>query len=652
MKTRQTPRFSFTIRAMALTSSPRLAQALARIGIHTERDVLMHFPYRYEDLTATPLGLYHDQQRLVLVGKITSTPQVFRRGTFVTLRFTMRDQHQHLMHVIAFNRPFLAKSIVPNTIITIVGKYDASKQIVHLVTFILGEVAADHPLKPIYRLPHEIPLFRFTALVKKALTVLPKLEFETRLPKAIIQEKHLLDPMKALPIIHQPASLEAVQHAMLIFKYEEAYTFVQTMQAIRQENMATIKSHVQAIAQEAMTKVIKHLPYALTEDQRQAVDEIIGDMRARKRMYRLLQGDVGSGKTVVAALALYANYLRKQQGALMAPTDALAKQHYLTLQQLLTNLGVSVTLLVGSMSSSEKRAIKESLLNGTIDIVVGTHTLFSSDTTFFSLGLAVIDEQHRFGVNQRALLKDKGRDADLLMMSATPIPRSLAMSVYADMDISTLIQFPFSARLVKTKIVTAGDALIHYTIATALEQHQRVFVIAPKINESLHGKDSVVKLFDHYQRHYPKQVGLLHGQLDAEEKDHALKAFSQGHRPILVSTTVIEVGIDVKQASVMIIHDADSFGLASLHQLRGRIGRDGREALCLLVVQEEDQEGQERLQVLVDTHDGFKIAEADLRMRGPGELMGLRQSGVPGFQYLNLVIDQPIIQYVKQKIIK
>jgi ATP-dependent DNA helicase RecG len=304
------------------------------------------------------------------------------------------------------------------------------------------------------------------------------------------------------------------------------------------------------------------------------------------------------------------------------------------------------------MSSTEKKAIKESLLNGTIDIVVGTHTLFSSDTTFFSLGLAVIDEQHRFGVNQRALLKDKGRDADLLMMSATPIPRSLAMSVYADMDISTLIQFPFSARLVKTKIVTAGDALIHYTIATALEQHQRVFVIAPKINESLHGKESVVKLFEHYQRHYPKQVVLLHGQLDAEEKDDALKAFSQGHRPILVSTTVIEVGIDVKQASVMIIHDADSFGLASLHQLRGRIGRDGREALCLLVVQEEDKEGQERLQVLVDTTDGFKIAEADLRMRGPGELMGLRQSGVPGFQYLNLVIDQPIIQIIKSYIVK
>jgi ATP-dependent DNA helicase RecG len=380
----------------------------------------------------------------------------------------------------------------------------------------------------------------------------------------------------------------------------------------------------------------------------QSAQDIVSDLNEKKQMYRLLQGDVGSGKTVVAAIALYANSLRKNQGALMAPTDALAKQHFKTLQELLKSHALTIRLLVGGLSSAEKKAIKESLLDGTIDILVGTHALFSQDTEFFSLGLAIIDEQHRFGVNQRDLLKDKGRQADLLMMSATPIPRSLAMTVYADMDISTLTQFPFSSRKVKTKIVEENDALIDYAIKAALEQHKRIYVVAPKIMESDSGKQSVVTLSQAYQKKYPKQVTLLHGKLDGEEKEDALKAFATGYTPIIVSTTVIEVGIDVKPATVMIIHDADTFGLASLHQLRGRIGRDGSEALCLLVVQDQHLEGLERLNVLVDSNDGFYIAEQDLKLRGPGELMGAKQSGLPGFQYLNIVKDVAILQNMRK----
>jgi ATP-dependent DNA helicase RecG len=251
-------------------------------------------------------------------------------------------------------------------------------------------------------------------------------------------------------------------------------------------------------------------------------------------------------------------------------------------------------------------------------------------------------------VNQRDLLKDKGRQADLLMMSATPIPRSLAMTVYSDMDISTLTQFPFASRQVKTKIVEEQDALIDYAIVAALEQQKRVYIVAPKIMESSSGKQSVVTLYQHYAKKYPKKVSLLHGKLDAEEKEDALVKFSTGYTPIIVSTTVIEVGIDVKPATVMIIHDADTFGLASLHQLRGRIGRDGSEALCLLVIQDLHVEGIERLQVLVHSNDGFYIAEQDLQLRGPGELMGSKQSGLPGFQYLNIVKDFSILQKVKK----
>jgi ATP-dependent DNA helicase RecG len=456
------------------------------------------------------------------------------------------------------------------------------------------------------------------------------------------------DKKQAIQTIHLPQRLEDVEEAMMIFKYEEAYQFTKTMMMTRQANEATIKENTSAIPTGKIIDMIEKLPYALTKDQMQSAQDIVSDLNEKKRMYRLLQGDVGSGKTVVAAIALYANSLRKNQGALMAPTDALAKQHFKTLQELLKSHALTIRLLVGGLSSAEKKAIKESLLDGTIDILVGTHALFSQDTEFFSLGLAIIDEQHRFGVNQRDLLKDKGRQADLLMMSATPIPRSLAMTVYADMDISTLTQFPFSSRKVKTKIVEENDALIDYAIKAALEQHKRIYVVAPKIMESDSGKQSVVTLSQAYQKKYPKQVTLLHGKLDGEEKEDALKAFATGYTPIIVSTTVIEVGIDVKPATVMIIHDADTFGLASLHQLRGRIGRDGSEALCLLVVQDQHLEGLERLNVLVDSNDGFYIAEQDLKLRGPGELMGAKQSGLPGFQYLNIVKDVAILQNMRK----
>jgi len=633
---------------MKLTSSPRLAQALADMGIHSFADVLLHFPYRYEDLNLTTNGLYHDQQRLVLQGKITSTPSIFRRGSMVTTRFTFKDQHGHLIHVIAFNRPFLARMIVPGETIMVVGKYDASRQLLNLVNAFKEQTSDSIKLKPIYRLPSTIENFVFTRLVKKALSLMDELQFPNILPVDFLQTFSLPEKKQSLKNIHLPERIEDVEKAMKIFKYEEAYRFTKTMMAIRQENEATIKERMMPIKTGAVIDMMEKLPYALTKDQMQSVNDILQDMNGKRRMYRLLQGDVGSGKTVVAALALYANALRKNQGALMAPTDALAKQHFKTLQDLLGKQGLTIRLLVGSLPSPDKKAIKESLLNGTIDIIVGTHALFSQDTEFFSLGLAVIDEQHRFGVNQRDLLKDKGKQADLLMMSATPIPRSLAMTVYADMDISTLTQFPFAGRKVKTKIVEEGDALIDYAIKAALEQQKRVYIIAPKIMESESGKQSVVTLYQQYAKRYPKQVTLLHGKLDAGDKEDALHAFTTGYTPIIVSTTVIEVGIDVKPATLMIIHDADTFGLASLHQLRGRIGRDGSEALCLLVVQNQALEGLERLQVLVDSNDGFYIAEQDLQQRGPGELMGSKQSGLPGFQYLNIVKDQEILKNIKK----
>ena len=381
------------------------------------------------------------------------------------------------------------------------------------------------------------------------------------------------------------------------------------------------------------------IPYKLTKDQEEASKEIIEDMNQNALMYRLLQGDVGTGKTLVSFIALYANHLRGDQGALMAPTDALARQHYANAQKLFKNTKLKIALLLGSTPASEKKQIKDDLKEGYIDIIIGTHALFTKDTIYSSLGLVVIDEQHRFGVNQRIALANKGEHADLLMMSATPIPRSLALSIYGDLDISTLYTFPSTKRDVKTFVATSDDESIYKVIDEALADNKQAYVIAPLIDFSEDGKFSVEQLYARYVLKYKGIVGLLHGRMKQEEKEEALNKFYSGETKILVSTQVVEVGIDVKNANTMVIYDATHFGLASLHQLRGRIGRDGARSTCILVSDEEDKD---KLDILTRSEDGFAIAEEDMKQRGPGELTGVKQSGIPDFNFLNIVDDYKI----------
>ena len=364
-------------------------------------------------------------------------------------------------------------------------------------------------------------------------------------------------------------------------------------------------------------------------------------------MYRLLQGDVGTGKTLVCFAALYANFIRGDQGALMAPTDTLARQHYQNALEAFKNSKLNIALLLGSTPLSKKKEIYQDLEDGTIDIIIGTHALFAKSAVYSSLGLAIIDEQHRFGVNQRLMLADKGEHTDLLMMSATPIPRSLALSIYGDLDVSTLTEFPNKKRSVKTMIVESDDKLIYEKVNESLKTNHRVYVIAPLISFNDDDRFSAEQLFFRFSQRFEGKVGLLHGKMKSDEKETALAKFYSGELPILVSTQVIEVGIDVKAANLMIIYDASNFGLASLHQLRGRIGRDGTDATCLLTLDEDDPEMKERLTTLVNSEDGFAIAEVDMKLRGPGELTGLRQSGIPSFSFLNIVDDFKIFMVAR-----
>lgn len=515
-----------------------------------------------------------------------------------------------------------------------------------MINLTKGEPPVGDYLRPVYTLPHALTNYQFSHLVDKAFESKESV-IESDIPPSLRDKYRLLDKEKALHIVHRPLSKKDIYEGLRVLKYEECLLFSLKTQIIRNQNKELIKNERQFIDRDKLKAFICSLPYKLTDDQISSTAEIIKDMDSRSLMYRLLQGDVGTGKTLVAALAFYGNYLRNDQGALMAPTDALARQHYRTLKELFKDTPMRLALLLGATPKKERFQINMGLINHKIDLVVGTHALFSTDVTFSSLGLAIIDEQHRFGVNQRLLLASKGEHADLLLMSATPIPRTLALTLYGDLDVSTLSQFPFSERKIVTKVISNRDALIHTAIKQAIHHRQRVFVVAPVIDISSTGLVSVEELYKYYEKLYPGLVSLLHGQMSVEDKNYALGEFISGRTPIIVSTSVIEVGIDVKEASTMVIYAPTSFGLASLHQLRGRIGRDGNEATCLLIYDGEDEDEIDKLNVLVASNDGFFIAEEDLRRRGPGELSGLRQSGITSFEFVNLIDDFKMFEYAR-----
>ena len=622
-----------------LTKSPRLNKLLYQMGIFTPYDVINHLPRRYEDMNYTAERDLKDKQRVVLLGKIISIPTYVRARNIDIIRFDFMTKKRTFFRVVAFNRRYLTKNINLEDDVTLVGSFNAKSGEINFINLYKGEIPPENRIKPIYSLPLDYDNYHFSTLVKKSLTEVEGHVFSL-IPYHYLNKYRLVDKMTALKWAHFPSSYEQVRQSLRHLKYEEALMFSLKNQIIRQQNKSLAKIKKEPIDLELCEPFLKTLPYQLTEDQKQACSEIIEDMNQNGLMYRLLQGDVGTGKTLVCFVALYANYIRGDQGALMAPTDALARQHFENAKKMFANTKLNIALLLGSTPQSEKKRIYADLEDGTIDIVIGTHALFTKSANYSSLGLAIIDEQHRFGVNQRITLANKGEHTDLLMMSATPIPRSLALSLYGDLDISTLTSFPSKKRDVTTKIINSNDKEIFEEVDKALATNHQVYVVAPLIDYREDERYSVEKLYARYALRYKAKVGLLHGNMKQVEKEEALEKFYSGETPILVSTPVIEVGIDVKGACLMIIYDSSNFGLASLHQLRGRIGRDGSPAKCYLTLDDDsDEEAKNRLEILVNSEDGFVIAEADMKLRGPGELAGFKQSGIPNFSFLNVVDD-------------
>lgn len=622
-----------------LTKSPRLNQLLYQMEIYNYYDVINHLPRRYEDFSYTEERNLKDKQRVVILGKIISLPKETKKGRINITTFDFMSANKTYFRVVAFNRPYLGKILNLTDNFTLVGVYNRKRSEIDMVNIYKGEIASSQRIKPIYSLPKDYENYLFSNLVKKALKEVDG-HISSLVPYKYLDKYRLVKKSLALQWAHFPENYEQVRQSLRHLKYEEALMFSLKNQIIKKQNKSLAKVRKEPIDLSLCEPFLKTLPYELTLDQKQASEEIIEDMNQSSLMYRLLQGDVGTGKTLVCFIALYANHLRGDQGALMAPTEALAKQHYENAKKVFQDTKLKVALLLGSTPMSEKKRIYEDLEDGTIDIIIGTHALFAKSAKYSSLGLAIIDEQHRFGVNQRLTLASKGEHADLLMMSATPIPRTLALSLYGDLDISTLAVFPNKKRDVKTNIVSSDDKRIFEEVDKSLKEGHQVYVVAPIIDYREDERFSVEKLFARYLLRYKEKVGLLHGKMKSDEKEMVLEKFYSNEVPILVSTPVIEVGIDVKPANLMIIYDASNFGLASLHQLRGRIGRDGSSAKCFLTLDEEDdEEAKERLEVLVNSEDGFVIAEEDMKLRGPGELAGLKQAGIPTFSFLNVVND-------------
>ena len=621
-----------------LTKSPRLNYLLGEMGIFTAYDVINHLPRRYDDYSYSLEKDLKDKQRLVLFGKVISIPKLVRARGIDVLTFDFMSQSRKYYKVVFFNQPYLAKTLKIDEEYSLIGTFNLKRNEVDGQKIIKGQVPTEERLKPVYSLPAGFQNYLYANLVKKSLEEVKGQIFST-VPYDYLNKYRLVNKEVALNWAHNPKSPEEIRQALRHLKYEEALLFSLKNQLIRESNKSLSKIKKEPIGVDICAPFIDSLPYKLTEDQLTACEEIIEDMNQSSLMYRLLQGDVGTGKTLVSFVALFANHLRGDQGALMAPTDALARQHYANALKLFKNTKLKIALLLGSTPASEKKQIKEDLKEGYIDIIIGTHALFTKDTIYSSLGLVVIDEQHRFGVNQRIALASKGDHADLLMMSATPIPRSLALTIYGDLDISTLYSFPSTKRDVATEVVRSDDDKIFETVDRALENDKQVYVIAPLIDFSEDERFSVEQLYARYVLRYKAQVGLLHGKMKQDEKEEVLDKFYRGEIKILVSTQVVEVGIDVKKANTMVIYDATHFGLASLHQLRGRIGRDGSKSYCLLASNEDDTD---KLEILTRSEDGFAIAEEDMKQRGPGELAGVKQSGIPDFSFLNIVDDYKI----------
>lgn len=630
---------------------PKRAEALASLEIHTVGDVLFYFPFRYDDLQVKSLDEAADQEKITIKGIVVADPVVSRFGPRKN-RLNVRIQvDRAVVMVTFFNQPWLKDKFTQGMEAAIYGKWDAKR---HSMTGmkVLATQTEDAPsMAAIYPANKNIRQSTLAELAKAAFAK-EQGHIPDIIPQVIREKLRLLSDEQLIQGMHWPKTPAEAKAARRTAIFREFFLFECQIQSLREDSQLAANGLAIPFDNQQVRGLIKTLPFSLTTAQKRVVNEICADMRSPKHMNRLLQGDVGSGKTIVAAIALYAAVTARFQAALMVPTEVLAEQHFAKLTKLFADFPVKLALLTGTTKGKQRKATLEGLASGDIDIVIGTHALIQKAVDYANLGLAIIDEQHRFGVKQRQILQDKGLKPDLLAMTATPIPRTLAITTYGEMDVSTIDELPAGRQPITTTWVRHNqmrEAL--QRMQQELNAHHQIFAITPLIAESEKiDLQNAEQLYADMQKVFGKtaKVALLHGQMKADEKDAIMRAFSDGEIDLLVSTTVVEVGVDVPNATVMLIMDADRFGLAQLHQLRGRVGRGKSAAYCILVADPKNDMGVERMQTMVTTTDGFKLAEKDLELRGSGDIFGDKQSGLPEFRVADPVADFATLSAAQQ----
>ena len=621
---------------------PKSLLALKALNLYTKDDVINYFPYRYNVYTPVKLRECSEGDTCTITGYVESAAKVFFiRKNLNKLSFTFNTGSE-LVNVTIFNRAYLKPNIRIKSYISVIGKYNRKSN-----TFMASDIKltpiTKTVIESVYHLNQGIKRSNFKKLVDEILD--NTVEIKSNVPDYLIEKYNFINKKEAVTNVHKPKDINSLKKADLHLIYEELFTFMLKVSYLKEKNASDGKFNIKSFDEDRVNNFISSLPFNLTDGQMQAVSDIKGDFLSKKKMNRLILGDVGSGKTIVSFIALYMNMLAGYQGVLMAPTEILAVQHFNNMKSLFGDK-LKIQLLTSSTKKGERNKILQTLKNGETQVLIGTHSLLNDELVYNNLGLVITDEQHRFGVNQRQILQEKGKDVDVLYMSATPIPRTLALTIYGDMDITEIRTKPGGRKEIITKIFKNSELKnVLEKMLDEIKAGHQIYVVAPLIDDEEDEKMNVTSLKDKFDVAFNGMVptGLLHGKMKPNQKDEVMNSFKNGDTKILISTTVIEVGVDVKNATMMVIFNAERFGLATLHQLRGRVGRNDMQSYCYLI---SDYDA-ERLKVLEQSNDGFYISEQDFKLRGGGDIFGIRQSGEQSFKIANLNRDYKILMQCK-----
>ena len=621
---------------------PKSLSLLNKIGIYTIDDLVTHYPFRYDVLERCDLTRVNDGDKITIDGKIESMPILMRfKAGLNKMNFRLVTQ-SGVVGVSIFNRAFLKSQLSVGTGVTVIGKIDKSKNVITASDIKMDILTNKVKIVPVYHCTSGLTNKNMSTYINMALLEFGK-DIIDYIPQEYIDKYNFLNKKTSLNIIHNPSTSEKLKEVTIRLKYEELFQFMFKINYLKLENKKKNTGLERSIDKDKLNKFIDKIPFKLTNDQKKAIDEIVNDLEGTGRMNRLLQGDVGSGKTVVAFIGMVANYLSGYQSALMAPTEILATQHYNNLKDFLKDTKINVALLTGSTLKKDKNEIYKGLKDGSINMVIGTHALIQDEVEYNNLGLVITDEQHRFGVHQRANLQNKGVKPDVLYMSATPIPRTYALTIFGDMDVSNIKERPKGRQKIDTylkKTTEIKDVL--EMMYNNLKKGHQVYVIAPLIEESENSDLTTVNELKEQMKLAFKdlyKIDIVHGKMASGAKDIIMEQFKNNVVQILISTTVVEVGVDVPNATMMVIFDADRFGLSTLHQLRGRVGRGTSKSQCVLISDSD----AERLNIMVKEDDGFVISEEDFKLRGHGDLFGTKQSGDMSFKIADIKNDYKIL---------